>query len=98
MSKKTNTLLFILGATVFNIVVTLLCFMIMVILYAKFIIPLLPEEGQALAFPLMFIAALVITFFLYRYALKLLMKKIQMEKYFDPIFGNSKRTPPKRAE
>ena len=98
MNKKANTLLFILGATIFNIIVTLLCFAVLMVLYAKFFMSLLPEDGHAWVFPIMFIAAIVLTFFLYRCALKLLLKKIQMEKYFDPVFGNSKRTPSKSAD
>ena len=90
MNKKTNTLLFILGATVFNVFVTVLCFVVMMILYAKFVMVFLPEEAHSWAFPLMFIIAIAITFFLYRFALKLLLKKIQVDKYFDPIFGKKK--------
>jgi len=91
MNKKANTLLFILGATLFNIIVTVLCFGILMVLYVKFLMPLLPVEGHAWAFPIMFIAAIVGTFFLYRFVLKLLLKKIQADKYFDPIFGNKRK-------
>jgi hypothetical protein len=91
MNKKANTLLFILGATVFNVLVTIVCFTVLMLLYVKFILNLLPEEGRAWAFPLIFIAAIVIAFCLYRFALKLLLKKIQIDKYFDPIFGNKDR-------
>ena len=90
MNKKTNTLLFILTATLFNIIVTLIAFLVLMLLYAKFIMPLLPEESQIWGFPVSFIAAIVISFFVYRFVLNLLLKKIQMEKYFDPIFGRKK--------
>ena len=91
MNKKVNTLLFILGATLFNIIVTILCFVVLMILYARFFIVLLPEEGHTWVFPVMFIAAIAGTFFLYRLVLKLLLKKIEVDKYFDPIFGGKKR-------
>jgi hypothetical protein len=94
MSKKTNTLLFILGATVFNILVTAACFIVLLLLYARFLAPLLPEEGQAWGFPAIFIAAIALSFLVYRLALKQLIKKLDVEKYFDPIFGG--RRPPRK--
>ena len=90
MNKKVNTLLFILGATLFNIIITVLCFVVLMVLYVKFLMPLLPE-GNAWVFPIIFIAAIAAAFFLYRLLLKLLLKKIQVEKYFDPIFGRRNR-------
>ncbi|MDR0623412.1 MAG: leader peptide processing enzyme [Treponema sp.] len=87
MSKKTNTLLFILGATFFNIIVTVVCFTALLVLYARFLAPLLPETGRSWGFPVIFIAAIALSFVIYRVALKQLMKKIDVEKHFDPIFG-----------
>jgi hypothetical protein len=91
VNKKANTLLFILGATLFNIIVTVALFAALFLLYVKFLLRLLPESGQAWGFPLLFIAAIVLSFFIYRFALKLLLKKIQVEKYFDPILGSGKK-------
>jgi hypothetical protein len=91
MSKKTNTLLFILGATFFNIVVTVVCFTALLVLYARFIAPLLPEGGRSWGFPVIFIAAIALSFVIYRVALKQLMKKIDVEKHFDPIFGGRRK-------
>jgi len=91
MNKKINTILFILGATVFNILITVLFFLLLLIVYAKFLLRFLPEGGQTWSFPLIFIAALAIAFIIYRYAIRYLMKKIDMEKYFDPLFVSRKR-------
>ena len=91
MNKKVNTLLFILGATVFNILVTVLGFAGLMLLYVKFIMPFLPEEGRSWGFPLIFIAAIVLSFVVYRLALKLLLKKVDAGTYFDPIFGGRRR-------
>jgi len=87
MNKKANTLLFILGATLFNILVTVLSFILLLFICVRLVWPLLPEEAQAWVFPLIFIAAMVIAFIVYRYTVKLLMSKIDVEKYFDPIFN-----------
>ncbi|MCL2067942.1 MAG: leader peptide processing enzyme [Treponema sp.] len=90
MNKKTNTLLFILGATLFNMIVTVVSFFLLIVLFVKYIMPLLPEEGRLWGVAISFIAAVIISFFAYRFALKILLKKIQMEKYFVPIFGRKK--------
>ena len=91
MNKKLNTILFILGATAFNILVTVLFFLLLLVGYAKFLLHLLPEGAQTWSFPLIFIAALAIAFLVYRYAIRFLMNKVDMEKYFDPLFVSRKR-------
>jgi hypothetical protein len=92
MNKKVNTILFILGATVFNILITVLSFLLLLIGYDKFLRRLLPEgTQQTWAFPLIFIAALAIAFIVYRYAIRFLMNKVDMEKYFDPLFVSRSR-------
>ena len=91
MNKKANTALFILGATLFNILVTVLSFLLLLIVYAKFIMRFLPEGAQAWSFPLIFIFAIAISFVVYRFTLKLLIRKIPVDKYFDPIIGGGRR-------
>ena len=86
MNKKVNSLLFVLGATLFNILVTIICFAVLIVLYAKSIMPVIPENGRSWGFPLIFIASIAISFFVYRLVLKLFLKKFDMEKYFDPVF------------
>ena len=93
MSKKTNTLLFILGGTVFNILVTILCFFIFLFVYSKFLFPRLPENSIAWVIPVNFTFSIVASFFIYRILVKLITKKVDMEKYFDPIF--TKKAHPK---
>jgi len=86
MNKKVNTLLFILGATVFNILIVVLCFIALTVLYVNFLMPSVPEESRSWGFALIFLTAIVLSFLLYRLILKFLMKKIDVEKYFDPLF------------
>ena len=90
MNKKTNTFLFILGGTVFNILVTALCFIAFLFIFSRFLYPHLPEESITWMLPVVFVASIVAAFFIYRKAIKMIMKKVDMEKYFDPIFGRSK--------
>ncbi|MDR3139608.1 MAG: leader peptide processing enzyme [Treponema sp.] len=87
MSKKTNTLWFILGATVFNILVTIISFVVLFILFVRILAPVLPESAVAWSFPVIFISAIALSFIIYRIVLKQLLKRINVEKHFDPIFG-----------
>ena len=93
MNKKTNTLLFILAGTVFNILITILSFVLLWVLAGLLIIPRLSQDSAAWGWlmPATFIAAIIISFLVYRLIIKILMKKVDMEKYFDPIFGRRKR-------
>jgi len=86
MSKKTNTLWFMLGATVFNILVTVVCFLAMLILYGRLLAPLLPPEAASLGLPIIFVGAIVLSFLVYRVVLKAIMKRVDVEKNFDPLF------------
>ena len=86
MNKKVNTLLFILCATLFNIFVAILSFLILFVLYIRFIMDLMPETERAWGFTFIFIVSMVISFVVYRVIFKYLVKKVDVEKYFDPIF------------
>ena len=86
MSKKTNTLLFILGGTIFNILITVLSFLLLLIIYGKFLYQYLPGSSNAWVLPVIFVASIVIYFLVYRFTIKMIMRKVDMEKYFDPIF------------
>ena len=94
MSKKTNTLLFILGGTVFNILITILSFIVFWVLCGIFLFPRLAPDSSAWGFIMagIFIASIVVSFLIYRLAIKIIMKKVNMEKYFDPIFGPRRPT------
>ena len=95
MSKKTNTLLFILGGTVFNILVTIVCFIVLMLVYFKLLQPLFSGNATSVALPVIFVLSIVVSFFVYRLVIKIVMKKVDMEKYFDPIFGP--RRPPRKS-
>ena len=91
LSKKTNTILFILGATLFNILVTVAVFLLLLAVYTNFLMRRLGESVNAWSVPLIFIASIVISFAVYRSTLNLLLKKIDMDRYFDPIFQVGRR-------
>jgi len=86
VNKKLNTILFILGATLFNVLIAVLSFIGLLVLYVKFLMPLIPEGGQSWGFTLIFISAIAISILVYRYLLKFLLTKVNVERYFDPLF------------
>ena len=86
MNKKTNTILFVIGGTLFNILVMIVSFLLLLVIYARVFFPLLPESSGPWVMPIIFVASVVNSFFVYRLAIKILMKKVDMEKYIDPIF------------
>lgn len=94
MNKKANTIVFMLVATVFNVVITVACFVVLLILYGWLLAPLLPQETAAIGLPIVFIGAIVLSFVIYRYALKAFTKRFETEKYFDPLIKRNR--PPKR--
>ena len=86
MNKKLNTFLFIVSATIFNILCVVISFLLLTVLFEKFIMPMMPEQGGAWGFSLIFIISLALSFVIYRFVIKFMVKKIDLEKYFDPIF------------
>jgi len=94
MNKKRNTIIFMIGATVFNIILTVICFLIMLVFYSQVLFPRLPEESVGWALPVIFVLSIVASVFIYRALIKILMKKVDVEKYFDPIFN--RRPSPRR--
>lgn len=91
MNKKLNTLLFVLGATVINIILMILILVLGIVLLAR-ILPqdVNPAMGQ-IAFLLVFILSIAGSFFIYHRVMKLLSNKFDLEKYFDPIFKGRRR-------
>jgi hypothetical protein len=90
MSKKTNTLFFILVATIFNILVTIASFLVLLLFFTLVIMPRLPENAATWAIPVIFVGSIAVSFLVYRMVLKFFLKKVDMEKHFDPIFGSRK--------
>jgi len=92
MNKKINTILFILGATLFNVLIAVISFVLLTLLYVNTIMLLMSEETRPWGFTFIFLASIVASFLVYRYALKIILKKIDVEKFFDPIFLKKNRT------
>lgn len=86
MNKKVNTVLFILGATLANVILMTAVFLLLFILFGRFLAPALPPAGDQIAVVVIFLGSIVLTYFAYHRIIKVLQDRVDMEKYFDPIF------------
>lgn len=95
MNKKVNTLLFILGATIANIVIMAILFLLCLFLIARFVNP--ESSLMPLWLGLMFLVSIGGSFFLYTVIMKRITAKFELEKYLDPIFSRKGRKGPKKG-
>jgi len=89
MNKKVNTAIFIVLATVVNIILMVTIFLIMLLLFGRFI----KEESSYTILFMMFIFLCSIggTFFLYNNLIKWATKKFNLEEKLHPIFKGRPR-------
>ena len=72
----------------------MLCFFVIFLaIYSRFLHTHLPEGSLVWVLTVIFLAALAASFFIYRFVIKIVMKKFDMEKFIEPIFDQ--RRPPK---
>lgn len=93
MNKKLNTLLFILGATVVNLTLMVLLLVLMLVLVGT----LVPEDSSPALVQMLLLFAFLIAiggaFGIYTLLIKMVTKRVDMEKYFHPIFRPRNRKP-----
>jgi len=90
MNKKVNTILFILAGTLVNVIVAVACFVLLFLLFVNFMVDSIPEDARMWVLVFFFIASIAVSFFVYRGLINFLIKKVDVEKYFDPLFINQK--------
>jgi ABC-type multidrug transport system fused ATPase/permease subunit len=91
MNKKTNTFLFILGATVFNLLTVFLLLTLGIILTSLILQGRDPGGVGSLLLFLVFLLAVGGSFFIYHRVVKFISKKIDIERYFDPLIKPRRR-------
>ena len=85
MNKKLNTVVFVLGATIFNLIVMLVLFAVpMVLLIVIFGERL--QQAYGILSVLLFFGALVGSFFLYGFLMKKISTRYNLDEYLHPIF------------
>jgi hypothetical protein len=91
VNKKANTVFFMLLMTVLNIVIAVFWIVLLLFVYAKLFSRITPEQIVGLIIPLIFIVALVLTFFCYRALTNLIMKKVNLDDKLEPLFKFGRR-------
>jgi len=90
MNKKVNTALFLIGATIFNLLIIFILsigsMLLIVSIFGQSI-----QEIFAYLFIFVLIGSLVASFFIYGVVMKKITAKIDMEKYFHPIFKKRRK-------
>ena len=87
MSKKTNSLIFMLLATLLNLVL-LIVFFILGFVIPNLVIGAMPENVAVvqIGVVLVFVFAIGLSFFVYSRIVSLLTKKFNLEEKLDPLF------------
>jgi len=91
MNKKLNTALFFVGATIVNLLIVMAIGLAVFIPYALFVAPHVPGPTNLLALVLVVIGSMAASFPLYRRLIQWFEKKVDVEKYFDPIVKLSEK-------
>ena len=96
MNKKLNTVLFVLIATVGNMIIMTVLFTLCIILLSLLANPESPFMPLMLG--LTFLVSIGGTFYLYTLIMKKVSATYNIEKYLDPIFKKKKsRRPPEQG-
>lgn len=90
MNKKVNTVLFLLGATVFNLLIMFLLIVLFLILISAIFRDSLNPNVLSILMIVVFVGSIAAAFFIYGRVVKWLSRKIDMEKYFLPLFRRKK--------
>jgi hypothetical protein len=90
MNKKVNTVLFLLGATVFNLLIMFLLIVAFLVLISAIFRDSLNPNVLSILMIIVFVGSIAASFFIYGRLVKWLSRKIDMEKYFLPLFRRKK--------
>lgn len=91
MNKKLNTVLFLLAASIYNIVVMILIIVLLLFIISRFITEQVSPGLTSGLFILIFILGIAGSFFIYHRTIKYLSTKIDFDKYFMPLIRSRKK-------
>jgi membrane protein implicated in regulation of membrane protease activity len=93
VNKKLNTALFFVVGTVLNLVLVLVLALVVFVPWVIFAARVVPGSVNLVVFALTIVGSLVGSLFLYRMIVDAFQKRVDMEKYFDPIVKPRNRGP-----
>jgi hypothetical protein len=86
MNKRVNTVLFLLGATVFNLLVMFIIIVLFLVLLSVIFKGSLNPNVLSVLMIVVFIGSIAASFFIYGRLVKWISRRVNMEKYFLPLF------------
>jgi len=86
MNKKLNTALFLIGATIFNLLLLFVLIMLSLLLISALSQGRLSGNVMSILLIVVFLGSMVGSFLNYNQVIKFVSRKIDMEKYFLPLF------------
>ncbi len=86
MNKKLNTALFLIGATIFNLVLLFVLIVLAMLVISALGRGRLSGNLMSILMIVVFLGSMVASFLIYNQVIKLISRKIDMEKYFLPLF------------
>ncbi len=86
MTKKQNTVLFLVLGTLANIILTI----ILIVLFTL-IGGLILKENIGMALPFIFILAIIVGMVIYQKVTKIVIRKYDLEEKMQPIFGSKRK-------
>jgi hypothetical protein len=96
MNKKVNTVIFVLAASAFNVIVTILIAIGVFMIAAKtFLKGAASTDVYKLFMMIDFIGSVVLSSLLYKFLIDRITKKFDVDKYFEPIFGRGNKKLPR---
>jgi len=91
MNKKLNTAFFIVGASILNVILMVILMTVGLALISLIIPENISSTIASALFILVFLLSVAGSFFAYHKGIKLLANRVNMDKYFHPIFSSRKR-------
>jgi hypothetical protein len=86
MNKKLNTALFLIGATIFNLLLLFVLILLSLLLISALSRGRLGGNVMSILLIVVFLGSMVGSFLIYNQVIKFVSRKIDMEKYFLPLF------------
>lgn len=93
MNKRLNSILFIIAATIANIVVMMVLFLVLTLLYAQLLAPRLSPGTNQFVLLVLFVGSVIATYIIYHRVMKWASARYALEEHFVPLFGSSHRRP-----
>ncbi len=86
MNKKLNTALFLIGATVFNLLLLFVLIVLSLLVISALGRGRLSGNLMSILLIVVFLGSMVASFLIYNQVIKFVSRKIDLEKYFLPLF------------